>query len=113
MHDEMADLEKTLGFIFSVITRNEGVIRRRIAEAYMEAQELMASIELERGSAHSRITACFERLDTYKASNDVAALGWMFTAIQQRIYEEELPGWEALAHMIENTEYLLNETVAD
>lgn len=103
MHDETTDLMRTLAFTIGVITQNKGEMLQRIAEAYEEAQELVASIQLTNGSAHPRIVACFERLDAYKASNDIAAVGWMLTALQQRVYEKDLPEWEKLAVLVDHT----------
>lgn len=107
MRDEVTDLMKTLGFIIGVINQNKGDVLREIGEAYWDAQELVTSIQPENGSSRSRILACFARLDAYKASNDVAAFGWMLTALQQRIHEREFPEWERLAAMIDDAVTLL------
>lgn len=100
MESEAEALMDTLMFTLGVIVNNEGAKRRRIATAYVEAQELIASIELANGSARPRIVACFERFDAYKAVDDVAAAGWMLTALQQRIEERDLDDWEKLAVIV-------------
>lgn len=97
MHDETIDLMKTLMFTLGVIVDNEGEKRQRIADAYAEAQELVATIAPENGSARPRIVACIHRSDAYRAKDDIAAAGWILTAIRERIAEQDLPEWEKLA----------------
>lgn len=97
MKTESEALMDTLMFTLGVIVNNGGEKRVRIANAYAEAQELVASIKISNGDARPRIVACFEPFDAYKAADDVAAAGWMLTALQQRIGERNLQDWEKLA----------------
>jgi hypothetical protein len=101
LHDETADLLDTLMFTVKVIVMSEPDARQRIASAYQDARSLAATIELDgEGSARPRIVACFERFEAYKAAGDVAAAGWMLTAIQERVGERNLDGWRALRKII-------------
>ncbi|TAZ83306.1 hypothetical protein ELH72_08535 [Rhizobium ruizarguesonis] len=97
MHDEATALMKTLIFTLDLIVNNEGEKRQRIANAYAEAQGLVATIAPENGSVRPRIVACFQRSDAYRAKDDIAAAGWILTAIRERIAEKDLPEWEKLA----------------
>ncbi len=74
--------------------------RQRIALAYQEAQELVASIPKDNGDARPRIVACFKRSDTYRAADDATCAGWMLTAIQERVNERDLPDWRQLRKVI-------------
>ena len=68
---------------------------KRIANADQDARSLVATIGLDdEGSARPRIVACFERFNAYKTADDVAAAGWILTAIQERVAERDLPGSE-------------------
>ncbi len=107
MHDEKTDLVKSLVYTIGVITQSKDGTLQRIADAYEEAMELVASIDLENGSARSRIIACFARHNTCKSANDAAAAGWMLAALQQRVYERNLPEWEKLAVLVDTTISLL------
>ncbi|MFA1627041.1 hypothetical protein ACDY96_31240 [Rhizobium mongolense] len=107
MQDEASALLKTLVFTLGVITNSNAEDRRRIAEAYYEAQRMVDTIELESGSARHRIIACLERFNAYKAEDDVAAAGWMLTALQERIGECDLTDWEKLKIVAEQTVQLL------
>jgi ParB-like chromosome segregation protein Spo0J len=97
MKTESEALMDTLMFTLAVIVSEDGENRVRIAKAYAEAQELVASIKISNGDARPRIVACFERFDAYKAADDAAAAGWMLAALQQRIGERNLKDWEKLA----------------
>lgn len=96
MHDEAHDLMTTLVFTLDVITRAEGHDSERLRAAYGEAQTLVATIPYEDGSARPRIVACFHRFNELKAAEDITAAAWMLTAIQERIDEHTLIGWETL-----------------
>ncbi len=86
---------KTLVQTASIIKNATDFERQRIADAYAEAQALAAGIEID-GDARPRIVACFERCNVFRAANDAAAAGWMLTALQERLAEKDLVGWEAL-----------------
>lgn len=97
------DLIWTLG----LITYSGPEDRQRIALAYSQAQELVASIPKDNGDARPRIVACFERSDAYKAADDVACAGWLLTAMQERVNERDLPDWRKLRKIISNTVKML------
>lgn len=107
MHDESTDFMKTLMHTVGIIAGSTKADRKRIAGAYHEAQAFAAGIALEDGSARPRIVACFERVNAYKTAGDVAAAGWMLTALEARIAEHNLVGWEALKIVADKTAALL------
>ena len=96
MKHESIELMKTLVHTVSIIAKASAVEKHRISEAHTEAQALAASIPPAHGSARPRIAACLERFQTFQAAGDVAAAGWMLTALQERLAEKNLTGWEAL-----------------
>lgn len=96
MHDEAADLMKTLTWMLEVIRTNKPKVLRRIAESYAEAQEHVSFIPLEDGSARPRIVACFQHWNVYLAKDDVGGAGWVLAALQERIAEKNLTGWQEL-----------------
>ncbi|RWO61963.1 MAG: hypothetical protein EOS17_32770 [Mesorhizobium sp.] len=76
--------------------------RQRIALAYQDAQTLVFSIPRDSGDARPRIAACFKRSDTYRAVDDIACVGWMLTAVEERVDERNLPTWRQLRKVINN-----------
>ncbi|WP_244436170.1 hypothetical protein [Sinorhizobium fredii] len=58
-------MSRTLAWACGMILQSGPDDRRRIALAYQEAQELIASIPKDNGDAYPRIVACFKRSDTY------------------------------------------------
>ena len=85
-----------------MITSNDDLGRQRIANAYHDARSLVATIALDdEGSARPRIVACFERFNVYKTADDVAAAGWMLSAIQERLGERDLDAWHILKPIVE------------
>ena len=107
MHDETADLMKTLLVTFGVITESTEADRQLIAETYAEAQALAASIERDNGSVRPRIVACFARFNACKAAEDITAAAWMLVAVQERITEHDLPGWATLKIVADKAAALL------
>ena len=98
---ESADLLDMLLFTVKVIATSEPGDKQRIANAYQDARSLVATIGLDgEGSARPRIVACFERFNVYKTADDVAAAGWILTAIQERVAERDLPGWQQLRKIV-------------
>lgn len=73
--------------------------RERIAFAYQEAQELVAGMPKHNGDARPRI-ACFARSDACRAAEDIACVGWILTALQERMEEEDPPGWPTVLDTI-------------
>lgn len=94
--DEANHLMETLVFTLNVIVESAGGDRQRIAAAYSEAQALAASIPWQNGSARPRIVACLERFQAHKEAERIEAAGWMLTALQERIEEQDLPDWQKL-----------------
>ncbi len=105
---ESKDLMDTLLFTLGVIVNNPPEQRLVIANAFWEAQELVASIESPDGDARPRILACFDQFNKLKAANDLGAAGWMLTAIQQRLTEQDIAGWEKLAAVADKAVELLS-----
>ena len=100
--DGSAGLLEMLLFTVKVIATSEPGDKQRIANAYQDARSLVATIGLDgEGSARPRIVACFERFNAYKAADDVAAAGWMLTAIQERVAERDLPYWRKLRKIVD------------
>lgn len=100
MNDEAASLFKTLQWTAGMIVQSGPDDRRRIALAYSEAQQLVGTIPKEDGSARPPILACFERSDAYKSVEDVACVGWILTAIQERVNEQDLPDWRKFRKVV-------------
>lgn len=99
--DETAHLLDTLLFTVRVIAASGPDDKQRIANAYQDARSLVATIDPDdEGSARPRIVACFERFNAYKAADDVAAAGWILTAMQERVAERDLPDWRQLRKII-------------
>lgn len=63
MSDETADLSNTLTWTCGMVLQSGPEDRQRIALAYQEAQQLVATIPTDNGDARPRIVACFERSD--------------------------------------------------
>jgi len=87
--------------------RSRRSARQRIAAAYREAQQFVAMLPADNGDARPRIVACFERSDAYRATDDIACVGWILTAIQERVNERNLPDWRKLRRVVNNTVKLL------
>ncbi|MDZ7875643.1 MAG: hypothetical protein U5N27_22695 [Rhizobium sp.] len=91
---------KTLEWTFGMIAQSGPEKRQYMADAYCEAQELIARILKENGDARSRILACFERSDAYRAVDDDACVGWILSAIQERVNEQNLPDWRKFRKIV-------------
>ncbi|CDZ66613.1 Hypothetical protein NGAL_HAMBI2605_48890 [Neorhizobium galegae bv. orientalis] len=107
MHDEAEDLAKTLAYTVGVIANSDGAEKERIAAAYYEAQELAWSIVPDGSSMRPRIEACLHRFKDYQAAGDIAAAGWMLTALQERIGEGDLADWDKLKIIADKAAQLL------
>lgn len=107
--DETAHLTETLIFTLNVILEASPGDRQRIAEAYSSAKALTASIPFEAGSARPRIVACLEQFPVHKAAEEIEAAGWMLTALQERIAEQNLPDWERIQVIADKAAQLLQE----
>lgn len=100
MNDEAASLYKTLQWTAGMIVQSGPNDRERIASAYSEAQQVIGTIPKEEGSARARVLACFERSDAYRLVEDVACVGWILTAIQERVNEQDLQEWRKLRKIV-------------
>ncbi|UXT00633.1 hypothetical protein FY143_27870 (plasmid) [Agrobacterium tumefaciens] len=98
---------RDLIWALGLITHSGPEDRQRIALAYSQAQELVATIPKDNGDARPRIVTCFERSDAYKAADDVACAGWLLVAMQERVNERELPHWRKLRNVIHRAVKLL------
>lgn len=47
--------------------------------------------------------ACFTRSDAYTAADDIACIGLMLTAVQERVNERDLANWRKLQTVINKT----------
>lgn len=103
MRDEIEDLSKTLVWAGAMVLQSDPEDLQRIAMAYQEAEDLVAGIPKDNGDARPRIVACFKRSDTYRAADDIACVGWMLKAIQERVNERNLPGWRKLGKVADRT----------
>ncbi|MGZ9719083.1 hypothetical protein [Rhizobium miluonense] len=99
--DETAELLETLIFTIRMIVESSARDKQRITNAYRDARSLVATLDLDGGSARPRILACLEYFNSYKDDDDVAAAGWMLTAIQERVAERNLYGWQKLQEIID------------
>ncbi|WP_082555712.1 MULTISPECIES: hypothetical protein [unclassified Ensifer] len=104
---ETDDLLETLVFTLGVILHSDPDNRRRISEAYIDAQALAAAIPPQDGSARPRIVACLELFRAHKEAGRVEAAGWMLTAIQERVAEKNLPECDKLQVVVDNAKQLL------
>jgi len=99
--DETADLLETLLFTLKMIIESSGRDKQRIVSAYHDARSFISTVDFDGGSARPRIEACLERFHAYKEDDDVAAAGWMLTAIQERVAERNLYGWRKLQDIVD------------
>ena len=91
--DEAQYLLDTLLFTLNVILDNEER-RRRIAQGFLDAKQLIATDYNDEPRARPAVEACLKKFEALKATEDFAAAGWMLAAIQERLTEEDLPGWK-------------------
>jgi len=107
MTDETEALSKTLLWTSGMVLQSNPEDRQRIALAYQEALELVVSIPKDNGDASPRIVACFERSNAYRAANDIACVGWILMALQERVNERNLRDWQKIRKVINQTVNLL------
>lgn len=106
--DEAQHLFNTIDFTIGVILRSNADDLNRIAFAYQEAQCLAEAIPLAPGAdAYPRVVACMNRFEALKAAEDASCAGWMLMAVQLRLNERNLAGWEALLAAVERAIELL------
>ncbi|PYE29765.1 hypothetical protein C8J35_1802 [Rhizobium sp. PP-F2F-G38] len=102
MRNEFDDIARTLIWAAGMVLQSGPADRRRIARAYRKAQKRVADIPTDNGDARPRIVACFAAFDGYKDRKDVAGVGWLLTAIQERVKEHDLPDWQALNLLVDD-----------
>ncbi|ULJ82748.1 hypothetical protein MF410_34545 (plasmid) [Rhizobium sp. C104] len=107
MDDEIEKLVDALDWTCGMIAQSGPDDRQRIAVAYGEAQDLITGIPLDGVDARPRIVACLQRSNNYRAVEDIACVGWILTAIQQRVNERTLPDWRQFRKVIKETLKLL------
>lgn len=109
MTDEVEHLSNTLMWTVGMITQAGPDDLKRVANAYREAQDLVSQIPKTEEGARPRIVACFHRSDKYRAADDIACVGWILTAIQERVNEGDLRDWRKLRTVVKQTVKLLPE----
>lgn len=107
--EEAEAMFKTLEWTFGMIAQSGPEKRQYMADAYREAQELIANIPKENGDARPRILACFARSDAYRAVEDDACVGWVLSAIQERVNEQNLPNWRKFRKVVKMAVKMLSE----
>ena len=109
--DETADLLMALLFAVRKIVESGVEGKHHIAKTYRDARSLIATIDLDHGSARPRIEACLKHFNVHKNVDDTAAAGWMIAAIQERVSERDLYGWRRLKEIVDTAvhELLLSE----
>lgn len=95
MRNEVVDLTNTLKFIVDAAVEGSVADRARIVTAYAEARDFVASLG-STSTPSKRIDACFKRYKKLSQADDFAAVGWLFVAVEERISEHNLPGWQDL-----------------
>lgn len=100
MNEEPQAMFKTLEWTVGMIAQSSPDDRKRIALAYQEAQRVVDTIPKDNGSARPRIVLCFARSDAYRAVEDIACVGWVLTAMQERVKEQDLPEWRSFRKVI-------------
>lgn len=91
---------KTLEWTFGMIVQSDPNRLQHIANAYNEAQELIATIPKDNGNPRPRIIACFARSDAYRAVEDDACVGWVLSALQERVNERNFPDWRKFRKVV-------------
>lgn len=78
------------------------------AESLFKTLHWTCGMVLQSGQEdRERIAACFERSDTYRAADDIACVGWILTAMQERVNERDLPNWRQFRKIIKTAVDLL------
>lgn len=57
--------------------------------------------------AYPRIVACMDRFEALKTAENVSCAGWMLMAVQLRLNERNLAGWEPLLAAVDRAIELL------
>jgi len=107
MTEETKAMAGTMQWAVGMVLQSGPEDRKRIGIAYREAQELVVSIPKDNGDARPRIEACFARSDAYRAVDNIACVGWILTALQERLNERNLPGSRKLLKILTETVKLL------
>ena len=107
VQDENDDLSKCLIWSVGRITQATPDERARVAEAHRQAQEVVQGIPKNEEGARARIILCIHRSDELKAKGDIASVGWLLTAIEERANERDLRDWRKLRAAARNAVKLL------
>jgi hypothetical protein len=100
MNDENENISITLLQLGHLVMQSDAETRERIAVAYLQAQEMVASIAKDHGDARPRIVACFECSTAFEVLDDIAWVEWMLTAVEERVNERDLRNWRSLRKVI-------------
>lgn len=98
---------RTLVFTANVIVLSDDDETRRIARTYQKARRLISTPSMAKGAARPRILACMERFN--EAGSNIDRAGWMLVAIQERLAEQNLPGWQEMTQIADAAERVLRQ----
>lgn len=104
MHDETHDLMQALLLVSEAISKSRGGVRLRILAGYTDAQAMVARLTRKKHAAPARVKVCFKRYKIYKDIDDVASMGWLLAAVQERLGENNLAGSKALKVVADKVE---------
>ena len=109
MPNETEEIEESLVFAYEAVKQANTLMRARIRQVYVEALEHAAELPTADGSARPRIVAFLQRLEPYKARRDMAGVGWLLAAMQERLNERNLMGWKRLKAIADATVEMLEQ----
>lgn len=90
--DESADLLDMLLFTVKVIATSEPGDKQRIANVIRCSLACGGRSAWTMKARRGHVLLHVSRFIAYKTADDVAAAGWILTAIQERVAERDLPG---------------------
>lgn len=69
-------------------------------QGIQEALQFSTTIENIGGSIYPRVLACFERSDAYRKANDIAWVGWLLKAAEERVKDGDLADIEKITRIL-------------
>lgn len=98
--DEVEDISKVLLQLSQTVMQSDPETLQRIADAYWQAREMVTDIPNDNGDARPRIVACIARSDACRLKQDIAFIGCMLAAIEERVKERDLRNWRSLHNVM-------------